>query len=114
MGDNYVPQNYEKDSVFLAYYFGNSQYLKDTAVKEGNKFQFKGEEPLKAGVYMIVLPPDNQFFQILINETEQTLSAKADFSDINQTIQSSLLFPEVKSKHTGYISFKRCMALHAT
>jgi peroxiredoxin len=79
--------NYDKDSVFLAYYFGNSQYLKDTAIRQGDMFQFKGDEPLKAGVYMIVLPPDNQFFQVLVNENEQFVSAKADFSDINQTIQ---------------------------
>lgn len=80
-------EGFEKDSIFLAYYFGNSQYLKDTAVGQDGMFQFKGEEALKEGVYMVVLPPDNQFFQVLINENEQNFSIRANSADINQTIK---------------------------
>lgn len=80
-------EGFEKDSIFLAYYFGNSQYLKDTAIGKEGMFQFKGDEALKEGVYMVVLPPDNQFFQILLNKNEQNFSIRANSAEINQTIK---------------------------
>lgn len=42
---------------FLANYYGDKQYLKDTAIcdSKGN-FTFTGTEKLPGGVYLIVLP----------------------------------------------------------
>jgi thiol-disulfide isomerase/thioredoxin len=64
--------NYEKDSLFLGYYYGDKQYLRDTAIAgAGGKFVFTGEEPLPGGMYLVVMPPDNDYFQLVINEGEQ-------------------------------------------
>lgn len=59
----------EAKEAYLGYYFGDKQYLKDTAYLESDgRFYFEGNEPLLPGMYMVVLPPDNKFFQILIEE----------------------------------------------
>ncbi len=80
-------KSFDRDSLFLAYYYGNSQYLKDTAVRSDDAFRFAGDNALKAGVYMIVAPPNNEFFQILIDDQAQEFSIHADLAEINKTIQ---------------------------
>lgn len=62
--------SYDGDTLYLGYYFGDKQYLKDTAVLENNKFVFDGDEPLDQGMYLIVLPPDNDIYEIIINEDQ--------------------------------------------
>lgn len=80
-------KSFDQDSMFLAYYYGNSQYLKDTAVLENGRFRFEGDSMLKPGVYMVVTPPDNQFFQVLVSAGEQRFSISADQAEINKTIK---------------------------
>ncbi len=44
--------------VHLAHYYGYNQYLKvDSAKAENGVLHFKGKEPLKGGIYLIVLSP---------------------------------------------------------
>lgn len=63
---------FDNDKIMLGYYLMDKQYLQDTAYKaDDNSFTFKGDEELKPGVYLIILPPENSFFQILINPGEQ-------------------------------------------
>ena len=62
---------YEEEELYLGYYYGNKQYLVDTAKVQGGKFLFEGDEQLDPGVYLVVMAPDNNFFQILITEDEQ-------------------------------------------
>jgi thiol-disulfide isomerase/thioredoxin len=71
-------ENYDQDTLQLGYYYGNKQYLTDTAILKNGSFHFSDDEPLKAGMYMIVMPPDNNFFQLLINEDEQKLDIQTD------------------------------------
>ncbi len=64
---------------FLANYYGDKQYLKDTAVcdSKGN-FTFTGTSKLPGGVYLIVLPK-KYYFEILIpSDKEQFFSAETD------------------------------------
>ncbi|MEZ4959060.1 MAG: redoxin domain-containing protein [Saprospiraceae bacterium] len=75
---------FEGKEAYLGYYFGDKQYLKDTAYVEADgRFYFEGFEPLSPGIYLIVLPPDNQFIQLMVNKEEQwfTVDTKApDFA----------------------------------
>lgn len=67
---------------FLANYYGDKQYLKDTAIcdSKGN-FTFTGTEKLPGGVYLIVLPK-KYYFEILVpNDKEQFFSAETDTSN---------------------------------
>ncbi len=64
---------------FLANYYGDKQYLKDTAVcdSKGN-FTFTGSEKLPGGVYLVVVPK-KKFFEIIIgSDKEQYFSCETD------------------------------------
>lgn len=78
--------NAQSDKVFLAYFYGDNQYVADTAFKTSeNLFEFSGSEKLGKGVYMFVLPPENTFFQILIGD-DQHFKITADANNITPTI----------------------------
>lgn len=81
-----------KDTLYLAYYYGDKQYIKDTvAINTNGEFIFHGEEALKAGVYIVVLPPDNKFFEVLISDQEQHFSVESSINDLarNATFKGS-------------------------
>ncbi|MEM6319184.1 MAG: thioredoxin-like domain-containing protein, partial [Bacteroidota bacterium] len=80
--------NYDQEQLMLGYHYGDKQYIKDsvTANTDG-VFVFSGEEALDAGVYLVVMPPDNQYFQLLIDENEQQFSVKTDAKAPNANMQ---------------------------
>jgi peroxiredoxin len=68
-------QGYEPEELYLGYHYGNKQYLLDTAkVNANGRFIFEGDEALKGGIYLLVMAPDNDYFQVLITDTEQRFS----------------------------------------
>lgn len=73
-------QGYSNDSIHLANYLMDKQYLRDTAVlnQKTGTYTFSGAEPMQPGIYLVVMPPENKFFQILINEEEKFFSLSAD------------------------------------
>ncbi len=75
-------QHYTGDTLKLGYYFGKSQYLKDTALVKQGKFVFEGDTALAPGIYLIVLPPTNNFIHIVVAEGEQRFSVAVDTADI--------------------------------
>lgn len=63
---------YEEDVLYLAYHYGDKQYVKDTAHRQSDdSFVFQGSDPLDPGSYMLVMPPENQSFEFLIDKNEQ-------------------------------------------
>jgi len=56
-------------------------------VDDKGYFTFKGEERLDGGVYMFVLPPDNQFLQIMISEEEQNFTIETEKSDLSGKVK---------------------------
>lgn len=73
---------YEQEQLFLGQHYGDKQYLLDTVVADSKGiFHFQGEEPKPCGVYLIILPPDNRYFQILLTEQEQHFSAHTNAAD---------------------------------
>ena len=74
---------FDQQELYLGYYYGDKQYLKDTAYLSGNGwFYFEGEEKLPGGLYLIVMPPDNKFFQVVISDSEdQWFSLQTDAND---------------------------------
>jgi thiol-disulfide isomerase/thioredoxin len=69
-----------KDTVvYLAYHYGNKQYLKDTArVDSKGLFIFDGDSVLPGGIYMTVLP-DKRYFEFIVSE--QFFTLETDTSD---------------------------------
>ncbi|MBI1223705.1 MAG: redoxin domain-containing protein [Bacteroidetes bacterium] len=79
---------FDQKEAYLGYYFGDKQYLKDTAYVEADgKFYFEGNEKLAAGMYLIVLPPDNQFVQLLVDDDNQWFSVETKLSDLAGSIK---------------------------
>ncbi len=79
-------KGYDQDTIFLGHYYGDKQYLIDTVAVTDDRFVFADVTPLKPGVYLIVMPPDNRFFHLVINESQSPFSLEADFKAIEATI----------------------------
>ena len=58
--------------AFFGYHYGEKQYIKDTVdISSDGYFTFKGDEALEGGVYLIIMPPENQYFEFLIDGADQ-------------------------------------------
>lgn len=80
--------NFEEKEIYLAYHYAEKQYIKDTvAINANGQFVFEGQEALDAGVYLVVMPPENQHFQILVNDEEQQFSIKTNAKDPSSKIK---------------------------
>ena len=74
--------NFDQKEIYLGYHLLDKQYLKDTVQLDDNgEFVFEGEESLAGGVYLVIMPPDNQYFPILISEGEQHFSLETKAAD---------------------------------
>ncbi len=74
-------ENFESSEIILASYYGSSNVIIDTFPRtEKGNFIVKGEETLDGGVYLIILPPANNFIEILIDK-EQHFSLECDVKD---------------------------------
>lgn len=77
--------NYANDTLLIGYHYGDKQYIKDTTVLNSDgTFLFKGEESLDPGVYIVVMRPDNNYFQLLIDEGDQHFSVKTDATSASE------------------------------
>lgn len=79
-------EQYPEKEIYLAYHYGDKQYIRDTvAIGEDRWFVFEGGEKMESGVYLIVMPPDNNFIQILVDK-DQEFSVTANAKDPLNTI----------------------------
>ena len=99
-----------KDTVcYLAYHFGDKQYLKDTAkVDSRGNMVFEGKEKLLSGIYLVVLPSKTNF-EFLVPDNQQTFALETDTSKMiehmkvtgskeNETFYTFLQFLGKKTK----------------
>ncbi len=71
---------------FLGYYFGDRQYLRDSAITDKNgKMVFKGDKPLEGGVYLIATAEKALLFDFIF--TEPIFSLETDTADIIQLMK---------------------------
>src|SRR5512133_2603496 len=72
-------------AIYLAYHFGDKQYLKDTVkLDKSGKGVFTGQEALPQGIYMVVLP-QKQYFEILVSD-DQVFSADCSYNNYSGTL----------------------------
>ena len=93
---------FQAEEAYLAYYFGEKQYIKDTVQVENGIIRFTGEEPLDGGIYLVVLPPENQYFELIVDkdqhfaiETKQedfVMSMKVNGSKDNELFYKDMRF----------------------
>lgn len=81
--------NYQEEELYLGYYYGDKQYLRDT-VRRNDKglFIFESDtSQLQAGIYLVVMAPDNKYFQLMVNEDEQHFSVRTDADQTTEKMQ---------------------------
>lgn len=71
-------KDYQNDTLLLGYYYGDKTYIKDTAVLKKSEFIFKKDTLLEGGMYLIVLKPNHDFIQILVDNDNQRFSIETD------------------------------------
>jgi peroxiredoxin len=67
-------KDYPGDSLVLAYKLGSKNYIKDTTACIAGKAVFSGDKPLEGGIYLVLMPPDNKYFEVLVNPEEQFMT----------------------------------------
>jgi len=71
--------NYDQSEVFLGYHLADKQYILDTVQANAQGyFTFTGEEELPGGMYLLVMPPDNQYFQFVLSKGDQHFTVETD------------------------------------
>ena len=105
-----VVPNAGADTAYLAYYQGTTQYLKDTASGQNGTFVFSGDEPLPPGMYLAVFPPQNRYFDFIVNR-DQTFTLRTDTADFAGKMQvEGSEENEVFYSHIRYLSEQRAKA----
>ena len=79
--------NLPNDTVYLAYHFGDKQYMKDTVRLDAKGMGvFTGSEPLPGGFYLIVYP-NKSYFEFIVNE--QFFAIENDTADFQKNFKST-------------------------
>jgi len=97
-----------KDTLcYLANYYGDKQYIKDSAmVNSTGNITFKGKEALAGGIYLFVFPnktyfeimvDKSQFFSMECDQTDAINSMKVKGSQENADFYNYLQFIQKKS-----------------
>ena len=67
--------DYNNDTLILGYRLGTKTYVKDTVTQRNpqGEWVFKGDKALEGGIYLVLLKPDNIYFEFLVpNKEDQT------------------------------------------
>ncbi|MFT3703181.1 MAG: DUF5106 domain-containing protein [Agriterribacter sp.] len=68
--------------LYLGHHFGNKQYIVDSVpINSNSEATFIGKEKLFGGVYMVIFPKKNGWFEMLVDK-QQHFSVSADTTDI--------------------------------
>ena len=107
-----------KDTLcYLANYFGDKQYLQDSARTDSEgRLTFKGKEPLPGGIYLFVFP-GKTYFEMIIDK-EQHFTMECNSTDVinsmiikgstdNQLFYDYLKFIQLQSKTVETLKSER-------
>lgn len=65
--------DYKSDTVILGYRLGKQTYVKDTVTTKNSKgeYVFEGSKTLEGGVYLLLVKPNNNYFEFLVANSEE-------------------------------------------
>lgn len=90
-------------TAVLAYYYGDKQYIKDsTQIDASGKFVFSGAEELDQGIYITVMPPDNKYFEVII-DADQHFSMTSKYA--NPVNEMKVAGSEENKRFYSYLQF---------
>lgn len=76
-------KDFDQKEMYLAVNYGEKQYLQDTAyINDAGEFIFAGTDTLDPGIYLVVLPPNNNYLQILVNQDGQKFTLTTDTTNL--------------------------------
>lgn len=100
-------KDYQNDTLLIGYYLGEKTLARDTLIGKKGSFNYKGEESLKPGVYMLLTRPDNNFVQVLVNDKDQEFSIKWDPQSAAAPQFKGSEDNEIFNDYIDYLSSKR-------
>lgn len=102
-------KDYEQDTLVLGYRLGSKTYVRDTTLRnDKGKYLFQGDEYLKGGVYIILLKPDNIYFEFLVGNDEEQKNLKISTrnrSDKNLVQDLKIQNSKENKVFVGYLHF---------
>jgi predicted aspartyl protease/peroxiredoxin len=79
--------NNSDTALLMAHYYGNKQYLDDTAFRNKQGFfEFTGAEKLPEGMYIIAGQTKNRYFDFFLTESQQ-MEFSCNTSDVAKTME---------------------------
>ncbi|MEK7256868.1 MAG: DUF4369 domain-containing protein [Bacteroidota bacterium] len=78
---------YDGKQAYLGYRRAEKVYSKDTTDLVNGKFTFEGSEPLPPGIYLVLMPPDNKFFEFVVTKSEQKFSVETTAPEFYKTLK---------------------------
>ncbi len=96
-------ENFEGKEILLASYYGKSNIIIDTLQQnEKGSFIAQGDEPLNEGMYLVILPPDNKYFEFIVDK-DQEFSVKCDATKPVETL--AFKGSETNNDFYGYLRY---------
>ena len=81
-------EGYSEPELYLGFYYGDKTLIQDTAkISDQGSYVFQGDEPLEPGMYLVVLAPNNDFFQILVDKNQQQFEIKTKRDQLTGAVQ---------------------------
>lgn len=81
-------RGYSGEQVYLAFYLGDETRLADSTQVTDGRFHFEREQRYPAGMYLLVLPPDNRHINIFLDE-DQVFSLATQIDALQDSLQVS-------------------------
>lgn len=102
-------ENYAANEIVIGFHYGEKQYVKDTTtLGSDGYFTFEADTLFPAGVYLLVLKPDNNFIQVLLSDKDQQVTIITDAKDpVNKMKVKGSEDNEVFYEYLGFLSKQR-------
>lgn len=81
-------EGYAEPELYLGFEYGEKTLIQDTAkIQDDGTYLFASEEALEPGMYLVVLAPDNNYFQLLVNKNEQHFEIKTQKDNLTRAVE---------------------------
>ena len=77
--------NYSGEKTYLGFRRADKVYKKDSTTLVNGKYVFEGQEALPPGIYLVLMPPDNKFFEFVVTKAEQRFSVSTKAPEFGQS-----------------------------
>lgn len=78
---------YAGEKVYLGYRRADKVYKRDSSALANGKYIFEGAEALPPGIYLVLMPPDNKFFEFVVTKAEQRFSVETKAPEFYENLK---------------------------